>query len=195
MPMVPGSRVRRALLSAVHGNDDSELLDHDYKELTIPAAVDGTHLIEKEALHIWPRGGYMLIALPNLDGSFTVTLFLMKKGAISFESLATTEAVEKFFTAQFPDAIAIIPDLAKEFFENPTGVLGTVRCSPWRLEDEVLLVGDASHAIVPFHGQGMNAGFEDCELFIDMLVRNDHDWSKTMTEFDRTRKDDARRNC
>ena len=186
-----GSRVRRAMLPAVDGNDDSELLDHDYKELTIPAGPEGTHQIEKEALHIWPRGGYMLIALPNLDGSFTVTLFLNKTGPVSFESLSSPQDVESFFAEQFGDAMALIPDLAKEFFENPTGILGTVRCSPWRLEDEVLLIGDSSHAIVPFHGQGMNAGFEDCELFIDLLVQNDHDWPSTIREFDRTRKDDA----
>lgn len=186
-----GSRVRRAMLPAIDGNDDSELLDHDYKELTIPAALDSTHLIEKEALHIWPRGGYMLIALPNLDGSFTVTLFLQKKGPVSFESLSTPQAVEAFFNEQFPDAKALIPNLAEEYFENPTGLLGTVRCSPWRLENEVLLLGDSSHAIVPFHGQGMNAGFEDCELFVDMLVEHEHDWLKTMARFDATRKDDA----
>lgn len=186
-----GSRVRRAMLPAVAGNDNSELLDHNYKELTIPPADDGTHLIEKEALHIWPRGGYMLIALPNLDGSFTVTLFLQKSGPVSFESLASTDDVESFFREQFPDAYQLIPDVAAEFFENPTGILGTVRCSPWRLEHEVLLIGDASHAIVPFHGQGMNAGFEDCELLIDMLIQYHHDWPTTMTQFDRIRKVDA----
>lgn len=186
-----GSRVRRAMLAVVDGNDHSELLDHDYKELTIPAASNATHQIEKEALHIWPRGGYMLIALPNLDGSFTVTLFLMKKGPVSFESLSTQQAVEEFFEEQFADAKALIPNLAREYFENPTGVLGTVRCSPWRLENEVLLLGDSSHAIVPFHGQGMNSGFEDCEVFVNMLLAHDHDWSKAMAEFDCTRKDDA----
>ena len=155
-----GSRIRRWLLPAVSGNDDSELLDHDYKELTIPAGNDGSHLIDKEALHIWPRGGYMLIALPNLDGSFTVTLFLKKEGEPSFASLLDRESVDKFFLEQFPDAMQLIPDLAAEFFENPTGILGTVRCTPWLLKDSVMIIGDASHAIVPFHGQGMNAGFE-----------------------------------
>ena len=186
-----GSRVRRAMLPLVDGNDDSELLDHDYKELTIPAGANATHQIEKEALHIWPRGGYMLIALPNLDGSFTVTLFLQKKGSVSFEALSTPQEAELFFRENFADAMALIPDLAQEFFENPTGILGTVRCSPWRLQHEVLLLGDASHAIVPFHGQGMNAGFEDCELFVDMLCEFEHDWPKTFREFDATRKDDA----
>lgn len=186
-----GSRVRRALLPAVNGNDDSALLDHDYKELTIPATNGGGHQIEKEALHIWPRGGYMLIALPNLDGSFTVTLFLNKTGDPSFEKLQNEEAVLAFFKEQFPDALELIPGLAKEFFENPTGILGTVRCSPWLLDESVLLMGDASHAIVPFHGQGMNAGFEDCALFVELLEANDHNWPLAMREFDRTRKDDA----
>ena len=186
-----GSRVRRALLPAVSGNDRSELLDHDYKELTIPQGAGGQHQIEREALHIWPRGGYMLIALPNLDGSFTVTLFLQKTGSPSFASLQTKSDVEKFFETEFPDACELIPDLATEFFENPTGILGTVRCSPWIVDESVLLIGDASHAIVPFHGQGMNSGFEDCELFIEQLQHQDHDWTGVLRDFDRTRKDDA----
>lgn len=185
-----GSRVRRALLPAVEGNDDSELLDHDYKELTIPADA-GVHQIEKEALHIWPRGGYMLIALPNLDGSFTVTLFLNKTGDPSFEQLQDEASVNSFFENQFPDALKLIPNLTKEFFENPTGILGTVRCSPWLLDESAMIIGDASHAIVPFHGQGMNAGFEDCAIFVEMLQAHDHDWTLAMREFDRTRKDDA----
>ena len=186
-----GSRVRRALLSAVDGNDHSELLDHDYKELTIPASSDGSHLIDRESLHIWPRGGYMLIALPNLDGSFTVTLFLQKQGEPSFAMLKDKTSVDKFFKTEFADAFKLIPNLSDEFFENPTGILGTVRCTPWRLDESVLIMGDASHAIVPFHGQGMNAGFEDCTLFIDLLVKHNHDWPAAMTEFDRHRKDDA----
>ena len=186
-----GSRVRRAMLPVVDGVDDSELLDHDYKELTIPAAADASHQIEKEALHIWPRGGFMLIALPNLDGSFTVTLFLKKSGPVSFDSLDSRQAVLDFFGKYFADASKLIPHLSDEFFENPTGILGTVRCSPWKLDDKVLLLGDASHAIVPFHGQGMNAGFEDCELFVEMLEKHEHDWTKAIYEFDATRKDDA----
>ncbi len=186
-----GSRVRRALLPAVGGTDQSTLLDHDYKELTIPASADGTHQIDKHALHIWPRGGYMLIALPNLDGSFTVTLFLQKTGSPSFAELQDRDAVEKFFKTKFPDALQLIPDLGTEFFDNPTGILGTVRCSPWVLNHSVMLIGDACHAIVPFHGQGMNAGFEDCELFTNLLEDTDHDWSRAMQEFNRTRKKDA----
>ncbi len=186
-----GSRVRRALIPHVGGRDESELLDHDYKELTIPAGPGGGHQIKREALHIWPRGGYMLIALPNLDGSFTVTLFLQKTGVPSFEWLDRPERVIRFFEEQFPDALVLIPDLAKEFFEHPQGILGTVRCYPWIDRDNVMLIGDAAHAVVPFHGQGMNAGFEDCELFIDMLDRHRDDWSAAMAEFNETRKPDA----
>ena len=186
-----GSRVRRALLPAVGGNDCSELLDHDYKELTIPASSNGEHLIEKEALHVWPRGGYMLIALPNLDGSFTVTLFLQKEGSPSFAELQDKKAVDKFFRTQFPDAFDLIPNLVEEYVENPTGILGTVRCTPWLLGESVILLGDSSHAIVPFHGQGMNAGFEDCALFVDLLEKHGHDWPAAMKEFDLNRKDDA----
>ncbi len=186
-----GSRVRRAMLPLVDGKDNSELLDHDYKELTIPAGAGGTHLIEREALHIWPRGGYMLIALPNLDGSFTVTLFLQKKGEPSFESLGQPSALRKFFQSEFADAFELIPSLADEFYSHPQGILGTVRCSPWTFKGNVMLIGDASHAVVPFHGQGMNAGFEDAELFVDILEKYDGGWSDAIEEFDRTRKVDA----
>lgn len=186
-----GSRVRRALIPHVGGVDDSQLLDHDYKELTIPAGPGGGHRIKREALHIWPRGGYMLIALPNLDGSFTVTLFLQKIGVPSFEWLDRPERVIRFFEEQFPDALVLIPDLATEFFEHPQGILGTVQCYPWIDRDNVMLIGDAAHAVVPFHGQGMNAGFEDCELFIGMLERHRDDWTAAMLEFNETRKPDA----
>ncbi|MCH2179273.1 MAG: FAD-dependent monooxygenase [Mariniblastus sp.] len=186
-----GSRVRRSLLPFVKGLDRSELLDHDYKELTIPPASNGQHQIDRESLHIWPRGGYMLIALPNLDGSFTVTLFLKKEGDPSFAQLDSHQAVNAFFKTQFADAMELIPGLADEFFENPQGVLGTVRCDPWIDNENVMLIGDASHAIVPFHGQGMNSGFEDCELFICLLEQFGDDWPKAMQAFGRTRPRDA----
>ena len=186
-----GSRVRRSLLPFVNGLDRSELLDHDYKELTIPPNAQGLHQIDRESLHIWPRGGYMLIALPNLDGSFTVTLFLQKQGTPSFAELDDRQSVQDFFSRQFPDAMELIPNLADEFFENPTGILGTVRCDPWIDQDCVMLIGDASHAIVPFHGQGMNAGFEDCELLVGLLDQFQDDWSSAMQEFNRSRPADA----
>ena len=186
-----GSRVRRSLLPFMQGADRSELLNHDYKELTIPADSHGHHQMDRESLHIWPRGGFMLIALPNLDGSFTVTLFLQKQGTPSFAELDSRESVQAFFQSQFSDAEQLIPDLADEFFENPTGVLGTVRCDPWVDRESVMLIGDACHAVVPFHGQGMNAGFEDCELFVGMLDRFSDDWAAAMQEFNRTRQSDA----
>jgi len=185
-----GSRVRRSLMARTKGTSRSEFLDHDYKELDIPAA-GGNHAMEREALHIWPRGGYMLIALPNLDGSFTVTLFLPKTGEPSFESLNDLAAVKKFFEQQFPDALALMPNLIQDFQDNPTGRLGTVYCSPWHYQDDALILGDASHAIVPFHGQGMNAGFEDCSELLRVLEKNDHDWAATLPEFEQLRKPNA----
>ena len=133
----------------------------------------------------------MLIALPNLDGSFTVTLFMKKSGAVSFEALQTPESVREFFQKYFPSALELIPDLATEFFENPTGRLGTLRCTPWFLGDSAMILGDAAHAIVPFHGQGMNAAFEDCHVLCDLLDGNDQNWSKTISEFSRLRKPNA----
>ena len=186
-----GSRVRRQMMPLADGQSRSDFLDHDYKELTIPPGPNGSHLIKKEALHIWPRGGYMLIALPNLDGSFTVTLFLPKSGETSFESLTDVDAVNQFFEEQFPTAMELIPDLAKEFFENPTGLLGTLRCEPWYCGDSAVILGDAAHAVVPFHGQGMNAAFEDCDELCQLLDEKNHDWSETIAEFSRVRKPNA----
>ena len=135
-----GSKVRRCLMKRIGGQSASDFLDHDYKELEIPAGAGGTWQLEKEALHIWPRGEFMLIALPNLDGSFTVTLFLPKQGTPSFESLADEERVEAFFEKTFLTARALMPDLVEDFFGNPTGRLGTLRCQPWHLEDQCLLL-------------------------------------------------------
>ncbi len=183
-----GSRVRRDLMKAVDGTSTSEYLEHDYKELEIPAAADGSWQIEKEALHIWPRGGFMLIALPNLDGSFTVTLFLQKKGDPSFESLVDRDSVLNFFNEHFPSAIPLVPDLETDYFDNPAGILGTIRCEPWHHSDCGLILGDASHAIVPFHGQGMNSGFEDCSELIRLLDLHKDDWSTVLPEFSAIRK-------
>lgn len=181
------SVVRDAIVRAGGGHWSTEWLDHDYKELTIPAGANGSYQIEQNALHIWPRHGYMLIALPNLGGSFTVTLFLMKKGSPSFAELHSAAAAKRFFAEQFPDAYELIPNLAEDFFHNPTGVLGTVRCSKWTNGENALLLGDAAHAIVPFHGQGMNAGFEDCRTLVDFLNESAGDWSRTLVAFERER--------
>jgi kynurenine 3-monooxygenase len=186
-----GSRVRRALIEKTNGQSDSQFLDHDYKELEIPAGDSGSWQIEKEALHVWPRGGYMLIALPNQDGSFTVTLFMPKTGENSFESLQNEADVTKFFNEHFADAVKLIPDLATDYANNAQGRLGTLRCSPWFVDDQCLIMGDASHAIVPFHGQGMNSGFEDCSELIRLLDLHDENWETVIKEFDRIRKPNA----
>ena len=183
-----GSKVRQALIAVAKGESRSEFLDHDYKELVIPANEDGTHKIEKEALHIWPRGGFMLIALPNLDGSFTVTLFLPRTGETSFASLDSEGCLETFFDQYFSDARELIPELNGDFFSNPTGRLGTVRCHPWFYQNDSLIIGDASHAIVPFHGQGMNSGFEDCSELMRLLDKHEDDWEVVLPEFNRIRK-------
>ncbi|CAL2055420.1 NAD(P)/FAD-dependent oxidoreductase [Tenacibaculum sp. 190524A05c] len=169
-----------------------EYLTHGYKELEIPASENGSHLISKDHLHIWPRGKYMLIALPNLDGSFTVTLFLSyEDGEYNFENLTTEEKVTEFFETQFPDALALIPNIKDEFFNNPTGPLGTVKCSPWVYENKTLLIGDAAHAIVPFYGQGMNASFEDVGVFDAILDEVDSNWETVFKTYQKTRKKDT----
>ena len=185
------SAVRAAILEKTRGRLDEEPLGHGYKELSIPASDGGGFRMEKGALHIWPRGEYMLIALPNIDGSFTVTLFLPNRGEESFEALTTPEAVLALFQRRFADAIPLMPGLVEEFFENPTGHLETIRCSPWSFEDHALVLGDAAHAIVPFHGQGMNAAFEDCSAFDRCLKDPDRPWNEIFAEFERLRRPDT----
>ncbi|CAN5496182.1 NAD(P)/FAD-dependent oxidoreductase [soil metagenome] len=162
-------------------------LEHGYKELVIPAGENGKFLLEKNALHIWPRGGYMLIALPNMDGSFTCTLFFPFQGHHSFAALNDKKKVKEFFEKIFPDAVPLMPTLEEDFFDNPTGSLVTVRCAPWNFNDKLLLIGDAAHAIVPFYGQGMNCGFEDCHVF-DGMIDDHSDWSNLFSEFGKLRK-------
>ena len=167
-------------------------LTHGYKELEIPASNEGKHLISKDYLHIWPRGEYMLIALPNLDGSFTVTLFLSyDEGTYNFNNLTTEATIKEFFKTQFPDALALIPNIAEEFFNNPTGALGTVKCSPWHYKNKTVLLGDAAHAIVPFYGQGMNASFEDVTVFDAILDQYEGDWETIFKVYEKTRKEDT----
>ena len=185
-----GSKTRRTLEQLGVQGFSSDLLEHSYKELTIPAGASNPFQTEKEALHIWPRGGYMLIALPNLDGSFTVTLFMPNKGPVSFEAFKDKAQVEAFFKEQFSDVLELIPSLADDYFTNPTGVLGTVRSEHWNYKD-ILLFGDASHAIVPFHGQGMNCGFEDCSELNRLLNKHADDWSSIINEFSEVRRDNA----
>lgn len=167
-------------------------LSHSYKELTIPATENGDFRSEQNALHIWPRGENMLISLPNLDGSFTVTLFLAHEtGKDNFENLNTPEKVSNYFEREYPDAKALMPNLTEEFFENPTGRLGTVKCHPWNTYGKTLLIGDSAHAIVPFYGQGMNASFEDVVVLDKFIEKYEGDWGKTFSEFQKERKVDA----
>ncbi|MBE7628901.1 FAD-dependent oxidoreductase [Tenacibaculum piscium] len=164
-------------------------LSHGYKELEIPADKKGNHQISNAHLHIWPRGAYMLIALPNMDGSFTVTLFLSyDEGEYNFDNLTSEEKITEFFETQFPDALKLIPNIKEEFLNNPTGALGTVKCSPWHYKNKTILLGDAAHAIVPFYGQGMNASFEDITVFDAVLNENLGDWETVFKTYEKARK-------
>ncbi|TQV73821.1 FAD-dependent monooxygenase [Aliikangiella marina] len=182
------SAVREAIHAIESSQHDIISLGHSYKELRIPPGPNGEFLIDKHSLHIWPKGGYMIIALPNEDGSFTVTLFMANEGEISFESVKTPEQVEQFFNQHFPSIVPLLPDLQKDFFENPTGKLATVKCSPWHFKDKALLLGDAAHAVVPFHGQGMNCGFEDALDLIETIDEYGDDWAEIFTRVDEHRK-------
>jgi len=181
-----GSAVRDALVAREVASVREEPLDHDYKELTIPSR-DGKPALEVNALHIWPRGGFMLIALPNPDATFTATLFLARKGANSFEGLGSAASVEEFFAREFPSAKALMPELTREFFENPQGSLGTVYTKGWHLNGDALLLGDAAHAIVPFHGQGMNCAFEDCAELMRLMDEH-HGWAGLFEAFEHARR-------
>ncbi|MGA9855487.1 MAG: NAD(P)/FAD-dependent oxidoreductase [Gammaproteobacteria bacterium] len=186
-----GSTLRQALVKRLGVNVVEDILPHGYKELAINAGADGHHRLDREALHIWPRGGYMLIALPNLDGSFTVTLFLPMQGDPSFASLDKPRAVLKFFEKNFPDALQLLPNLENEFFAHPIGFMGTVHCARWHADGKLLLLGDAAHAIVPFHGQGMNCAFEDCLLLDRCLDKYGDDWQSIFSEFETLRRPDT----
>ena len=181
-----GSVIRHSLAAAHLVVTNEEWLDHDYKELTIPP-VNGRPALDPNALHIWPRGGFMLIALPNTDASFTATLFLSREGPRSFAALPDSQAVRDFFLEEFPDAVPLIPDLTAEFQTHPTGQLGTVHTTPWNVGGQLLLLGDAAHAIVPFHGQGMNAAFEDC-LELDSMLDSHGGWESLFEAFQRARR-------
>ena len=167
-------------------------LSHGYKELEIPADKNGKHQISDGHLHIWPRGEYMLIALPNMDGSFTVTLFLSyDEGEYNFKNLTSEEKITTFFEKQFPDALKLIPSIKDEFFNNPTGPLGTIKCSPWMYKNKTILIGDAAHAIVPFYGQGMNASFEDVTVFDEILNQDLGSWEAVFKQYQNSRKEDV----
>jgi kynurenine 3-monooxygenase len=181
-----GSAVRHSMVAHEVSDVREEMLDHDYKELTIPA-VNGKPVLDVNALHIWPRGGFMLIALPNPDATFTATLFLARSGENSFEQLESVADVEALFAREFPSARALMPDLPREFFANPQGQLGTVYTRGWSVGSEVLLLGDAAHAIVPFHGQGMNCAFEDCAELVRLMDQH-HGWAGLFEAFEHERR-------
>jgi kynurenine 3-monooxygenase len=189
-----GSSVRQALQQRSLTQVREVPLPHDYRELVIPQVTQGAHApyaFEPHALHIWPRGGFMLIALPNPDGSFTATLFLPRQGAVSFELLRSDGAVLAFFQREFADVAALIPDLTSQFASHPQSRLGTVYCAGWHVGERVLLVGDAAHAMVPFHGQGLNCGFEDCSLLDRLLAATPEDVAGAFAAFERERLPDA----
>ncbi|PYL73673.1 MAG: hypothetical protein DMF22_00955 [Verrucomicrobia bacterium] len=170
---------------------DESYLAHGYKELTIPPGPDGSWQMEKEALHIWPRKSFMMIALPNPDGSFTCTLFWEFEGPRSFKTTKTDEDVRRFFNEEFPDAVPLMPALLEDFKNNPTGSLVTIRCAPWYHKDKVALVGDAAHAVVPFYGQGMNAAFEDCVVLDECLAEFPDNRERAFAEYFARRKENA----
>jgi len=192
-----GSIVRRRLQAAGEVTATERLLDHGYKELTIPPSTDGEFALDPEGLHIWPRGGFMLIALPNRDRTFTATLFLPHQGEPGFDTI-TSANVASFFEREFADAHALMPELESEFAARPVGSLGTIDCAPWQLtrpapvSRTVLLIGDAAHAIVPFHGQGMNAAFEDCVAFDQLIEKRGPDWQRVTEAFEAGRRDNTR---
>ncbi len=188
-----GSMVRNAML---HGgvqrfNFEQSWLEHGYKELHIPPGAGGEFLMEKNALHIWARHSFMMIALPNFDASFTCTLFLAHKGENSFEKLTGEKSLMEFFETNFPDAISLMPTLAEDFFANPIGNLGTIKCFPWNAEGRALLLGDAAHAVVPFYGQGMNCAFEDCRVLDALIEKHGANWETIYNEYGVLRKENT----
>ncbi|MCB9251337.1 MAG: FAD-dependent monooxygenase [Flavobacteriales bacterium] len=184
------SAIRQEMQGRSMFNYSQTYLEHGYKELTIPAGPGNTFLLEKNCLHIWPRESFMLIALPNLDGSFTCTLFFQMNGPLSFESIDNTEKLDAFFDQYFADAKPLFEDLHGDFFNNPTGTLCTIRCYPWS-SGKMTLVGDAAHAVVPFYGQGMNCSFEDCVVFDEMFDKFYPDWEQLFEAYEKSRKPNA----
>lgn len=182
------SAIRLGMLKLGRFNFSQEYLEYGYKELTIPAGPGGSHQMAPHALHIWPRGSYMLIALPNVDGTFACILFLPFEGENSFAELDSAEQLHDCFAARFADVVPLMPEMSEQFLQNPTGSMVTIKCSPWHRNGKVLLVGDAAHAIVPFFGQGMNCAFEDCTIFLELLDKHGPDWPRLFEAFESARK-------
>ncbi|VXB44935.1 Kynurenine 3-monooxygenase [Flavobacterium sp. 9AF] len=185
------SRIRHRMQRQSMFNYSQEFLQLGYKELHIPANPDGTHKLDKHSLHIWPRGQFMLMALANLDGTFTCTLFMPHDGDNSFASLKDEQDLVRFFAEHFPDTKEVIPNLVEDFFKNPTSYLVTMKCYPWTYADKVALIGDACHAIVPFYGHGMNAGFEDITVLKEMMTKYGDDWANLLNDYENSRKPDT----
>ncbi len=185
------SRVRHKMQRRSRFDYSQDFIDVGYKELTIPANEDGSHKLDKNSFHIWPRGRFMFIAMPNLDGSFTCTLFMPFEGEVSFENITTKKEAKKFFKTHFPNVRKEIENLTTDFFANPTSALVTMKCYPWTYWDKVALVGDAAHAIVPFYGQGMNAGFEDIYFLDQLMGQYGDDWETIFHTYQEQRKPNA----
>lgn len=184
------SAVRSAMRITDRYNYAQSYLEHGYKELQIPAGANGGFLLEKHALHIWPRESFMMIALPNPDATFTCTLFFPFEGEVSFASLSSDDKVVSFFRKVFPDAVGLMPEFLHDYKTNPTSSLVTIQCFPW-IRNNTFLIGDAAHGIVPFYGQGMNAGFEDCRILNELLGRHRDQWPAVLNEFQHLRKEDT----
>lgn len=182
------STVRRAMQKMDRFNYSQIYLEHGYKELTIPPARTGEFALNKNALHIWPRRSFMMIALPNSDASFTCTLFWPFEGRYSFAAIRTEKDLHELFEKQFPDTLSLMPSLAEDYFANPVGSMVTMRCSPWHVDDRVVLLGDACHAVVPFYGQGMNAAFEDVLVLSECMDQHRPDWRRVFKTYEASRK-------
>jgi len=182
------STVRRAMQKLDRLNYSQTYLEHGYKELTIPSTRNGEFALNKNALHIWPRQSFMMIALPNFDGSFTCTLFWPFEGPNSFAAIQTATDLHRLFETQFPDALPLMPTLAEDYFANPVGSMVTLRCSPWHVGGQVVLLGDACHAVVPFYGQGMNAAFEDVLVISECMDKHSPDWLGVFESYEASRK-------
>ncbi|MBS9463255.1 FAD-dependent monooxygenase [Flagellimonas sp. 389] len=185
------SRVRHKMQRRSRFDYSQDFIDVGYKELTIPPNEDGTHKLNKNSFHIWPRGKFMLIAMPNLDGSFTCTLFLPFEGEVSFENITNKKEAKAFFKTYFPNVSKEIENLTRDFFKNPTSAMVTMKCYPWTYWNKVALVGDSAHAIVPFYGQGMNAGFEDIYELDKLMEAHGDDWETIFSEYQKSRKPNA----
>lgn len=185
------SAVRRRMQRLDRFDYQQDYLEHGYKELAIPPADGGGFRIEKNALHIWPRHTFMMIALPNSDGSFTCTLFWPFDGPYGFSAIRDENDLQRFFERWFPDALPLMPTLVEDYFAGPPSSLVTIRCYPWSHRDKVVLLGDACHAVVPFYGQGMNCAFEDCTILNEFIDRHAPDWEKVFRCYQEERKENA----